>query len=55
LIKEIESAEKERRMTTEFQQPTDNGEDLVESFLISEDPSASPVRRSSDLGKNVVL
>jgi len=42
LIKEIESAEKERR-ATEIHQPTDNGDDLVESFLISEDNSVTPI------------
>jgi hypothetical protein len=39
-----------------LQQPTDNGEDLVESFLISEDASATPpMRKSSDQGKNGLL
>ena len=54
LIKEIESAEKERR-ATEIHQPTDNGDDLVESFLISEDNSVTPIQKSSDKGKNTVL
>jgi hypothetical protein len=38
LIREIESADKEHKITEVFQ-PTDNGDDLVESFLISEDNS----------------
>ena len=54
LIKEIESAEKERK-ATEIHQPTDNGDDLVESFLISEDNSTTPIQRSSDKAKNTVL